>query len=287
MFEAEQRRRVYLTLVGPARVHQFHVSLELGLRLERHVALGLALLVRADEVTLREVNFQRVVVLVVHVLELVVGAQVARQVGSLQVVHEGELIEVVLLAEVAPGVGQDLGTPLVGGVSVLDVLAELLDVVDSVFANEDGAALETDFAESFLVHGLEVASERLDIRESLRRVAIVHQTLQRAKLHPRGFSPCILVVDRLILFVLDCVFRVEFVPGERRVITDHNFVQLLLANAALGLLQQQANSQSTLVAHRLMVALSHSEVNDRLQTQEAVLADTLELFFSLSFCLKL
>jgi len=158
LFEAEQRRRVDLTLVGPARVDQLHVSLEFGLSLKSHVALGLALLVGADEVTLREVDLQRVVVLVVHVLELVVGAQVARQMGPLQVVHEAELIEVVLFAEVAPGVGQDLGTPLVGGVSVLDVLPELLDVVDAVLANKDSAALETDFAESFLVHRLEVAA---------------------------------------------------------------------------------------------------------------------------------
>ena len=59
---------------------------------------------------------------------------------SVQMLTEYIAIEEELLTEVTPGVRQDFGTALTGGISMLNVLPQLLHVVDTLLANEDCAA---------------------------------------------------------------------------------------------------------------------------------------------------
>ena len=84
-----------------------------------------------------------------------------------EVLTEDVAVEEELFTEIAPGMRQDLSPAVTRWVAMLDVRSQLLHVVDALLANEDGAALQTDEAESFLVRGLHVAPQALLVRELL------------------------------------------------------------------------------------------------------------------------
>lgn len=149
----KQRCHVDRASAPTLHVGQLNVGFHLILGLERNIALRFAFVVRANEMRFGEVLLEGRVIRVVHVFELVV-AQVTRQMHPLQVVQENEVVEEVLLAEVAPGVGQDFGALFGAGVAVLNVASQLFDVVDSLLTNKDGPASEANFAECLLMHCL-------------------------------------------------------------------------------------------------------------------------------------
>ena len=201
-----------------------------------------------------------------------------RQMSSLQMVHERKVIEKVLLTEVAPRVRQDFCTAICAHVTKLNVAAELLYMVYSVFSDEHSSTLKTDFAESFLVHWLQVTTKRFDIRECLWTLAVVHQTLKRPQLHTSSFCSRILVKDRLIFFVLNCVVRVKLIPCQSGVVANDNLLKLLFANTALLLVQKEADAQHALMADLFVIAAAHSKVDDGVWTQKTVLTDAFERF---------
>jgi len=143
---------------APDLVFNGHVSLELCLRAERHIALSLAYIKRAYIVTPREVILERLVVRVVYRLERgLLRAQVTLQVTPVEVVEEDQVVEEVLVAEVAVRVGQDLRLPVRPRVTLLDMQIEaLLHIVHTLLTDEDEAALETDIAKGLQVLTLEV-----------------------------------------------------------------------------------------------------------------------------------
>lgn len=95
------------------------------------------------------------VIRVIHVLELVI-AEVAGQVHSLEMVQENQIVEKVLLAEVTPGVGQNLGSFLRARVTMLNMVTQGLDMVDSLLSNEDSPSREADLTEGLLMDRLRV-----------------------------------------------------------------------------------------------------------------------------------
>jgi hypothetical protein len=96
---------------------------------EGHVALLLAVVVGAQVVRFTEVVLQARIVRVVHVLILPGGAQVTGQVLSVQVVVELQVIEEVLLAEIAPGVRQDLCLQICAHITMIDVCTQLFQMI--------------------------------------------------------------------------------------------------------------------------------------------------------------
>ena len=95
-------------------------------------------------------DFQRLIVVVVHVAVLL-AAQVARQVHTVEVLLEAVDVEEVLLAEVTPRVGKDLSALLIHWVTMLNMAPKGLHGVQALFPNEHGATLDANFAESLLV----------------------------------------------------------------------------------------------------------------------------------------
>ena len=83
-------------------------------------------------------DFQRLIVVVVHVAVLL-AAQVARQVHSVEVLLEAVDVEEVLLAEVAPRVGQYLSAPITRRVTMLNVVSQFLHVVDALLPYKHSA----------------------------------------------------------------------------------------------------------------------------------------------------
>ena len=133
------------------------MNLNFALALECDVAFGLALLVGTQVVRLREVDFKRGVVFVMAVL-LEVSAEIARQMKLMQVLLESLCVVEELFTKVTPGMRQDLSPSLGPGVTIFNMRAQFLDVVNTLLTNEDSAALETDFAEGLLMDLFEMAS---------------------------------------------------------------------------------------------------------------------------------
>jgi len=133
------------------------MDLNFALALECDVAFGLALLVGTQVVRLREVDFKRGVVFVMAVL-LEVSTEIACQMKLMQVLLERLCVVEELFTEVTPGMRQDLSPTLGPGVTIFNMRAQFLDVVNTLLTNEDGAALETDFAEGLLMDLFEMAS---------------------------------------------------------------------------------------------------------------------------------
>ena len=65
--EAKQGIRINFSLVDFARVNNVEMGLQLVLSLKSHVTLLFTLLVRAQKVRAAEVNFQALIIVVVHV----------------------------------------------------------------------------------------------------------------------------------------------------------------------------------------------------------------------------
>ncbi len=171
--EAKQSSSVDCIGLSDSVMHNVEMGFLLVFCLERDIAFRSALVIWTDEVGLGEVALQGGVVAVVHVLVMLV-AQVACQVHSLQMVQKDLVVEVVLLAEVAPRMGQDFCALLRPWVAVLNVISQLPHVVDALLSDEHRPARQTHLAESLLVRTLKVPSERLHIREVLRACAVVH-----------------------------------------------------------------------------------------------------------------
>lgn len=133
------------------------MDLNFAFALECDIAFGLALLVGTQVVRLREVDFKRGVVFVMAVL-LEVSAEIARQMKLMQVLFESLCVVEELFTEVTPGMRQDLSPTLGPGVTIFNMRAQFLDVVNTLLTNEDGATLETDFAEGLLMDLFEMAS---------------------------------------------------------------------------------------------------------------------------------
>jgi hypothetical protein len=171
--EAKQSSSVDCIGLSDSVMHNVEMGFLLVFCLERDIAFRSALVIWTDEVGFGEVALQGGVVAVVHVLVMLV-AQVTCQVHSLQMVQKDLVVEVVLLAEVAPRMGQDFCTLLRPWVAVLNVISQLPHVVDALLSDEHRPARQTHLAESLLVRTLKVPSERLHIREVLRACAVVH-----------------------------------------------------------------------------------------------------------------
>ena len=77
---------------------------------------------------------------------------------SRQVVVELLIVEEVLLAEVAPGVRQDLGLLFVARVSVINVSTQEVRVVEPLLFDKDQATFEAYLAVGLLVVAGEVGS---------------------------------------------------------------------------------------------------------------------------------
>jgi hypothetical protein len=80
-----------------------------------------------------------------------VAAQMTCQVLPVYMLDKSRIIEQELLAEVTVWMRHDLSVPFVTNVTIFDVGTELLDVIQSLLPDEDGSALEADFAECLLV----------------------------------------------------------------------------------------------------------------------------------------
>jgi hypothetical protein len=76
----------------------------------------------------------------------------------MQVLLESLCVVEELFTEVTPGMRQDLSPTIGPGVTIFNMRAQFLDVVNTLLTNKDRAALETDFAEGLLMDLFEMAS---------------------------------------------------------------------------------------------------------------------------------
>lgn len=89
-----------------------------------------------------------------------------------QVLAKHVAVEEIFLAKIAPGVRQNLSSSIIRWVAVFDVRAQLLHVVDPLFADKDRATFQADQAESLLMGLLHMAPQTLLVRELLFVLAV-------------------------------------------------------------------------------------------------------------------
>lgn len=150
-------------------------------------------------------------------------------------------IEEELLAEVTPGVGQNLSAPVTGRVAVLDMLPQLLHMVDPLLSYKDSAALKTDEAEGLLVRRFHMPSQAFLVRELFLVLAITDQTSECSKLHAFNLGRSVRVIDCLISPILVALMPhivVKFIPGERLVLSDNDFFELSFAERTIFVVHQ-------------------------------------------------
>ncbi len=107
---------------------------------EGNITLSLTLLVRAHKVGNCKVSFQVCILLIVHVF-IVIPAQMAGEVLSIQVIDENQVIEEIFLAKVTPRMGKDLCLFVCTRVSLLNMLLEELNIVEPLFSDKDETTL--------------------------------------------------------------------------------------------------------------------------------------------------
>lgn len=84
-------------------------------------------------------------------------------------------IEKVLAAKIAPWMRQNLSTSVACWVSILNVLSERLNVINSLFADENCTAFKTHQAKSLLVHSFHVLPKAVLVMEVLLCGAITDE----------------------------------------------------------------------------------------------------------------
>lgn len=101
-------------------------------------------------------NFKSLIVVIKHVTE-VLSTEMARQMHFMKMLAENTAVKEEFLAEIAPRMGQNLGTLLICRITMLDMGSQLLQVVDSLLANKHCTALKADQTEGLLMRGLHMA----------------------------------------------------------------------------------------------------------------------------------
>lgn len=96
---------------------------------------------------------------------------------SIQMIDENQLIEEILLAEITPGVRQDLCLSICSRVTLLNVLLKLLDVVESLFSDENETTFHANFAEGLLMLSLQMLLQSLNVVVLVSRTTIIDKAM--------------------------------------------------------------------------------------------------------------
>jgi hypothetical protein len=175
LFKFKAKQSISLGDFLSSLVFNVNVSLQLILSPKSHIAFVLAILIWADVMGSGKVSLEVKVGIVVNVLEYV-SAQVACEMHSTKMVKEQLVIEVILLAEIAPWMRQDFCLLLRAHISKLDMVLQIFDIVKLLLSNEDKPSFNTDPTESLLVVSFQMGLQRFLIVELviLLRASVDH-----------------------------------------------------------------------------------------------------------------
>ena len=93
---------------------------------------------------------------------------------TVEMLSKDDIIEEEFFAKIAPRVRQNLGSFIAGRVTVLNMTTQLLNVVDTLLADENCATLETDLTKRLLMCFFHMAPQTLFIGEMLFSRTICH-----------------------------------------------------------------------------------------------------------------
>lgn len=244
---------------------------EFVLGLEGYVALDFADLVGTDEVSLGEVVLKVLVLFVIDVF-VVVAAQMAGQMLSIEVLEELQVTEEELFAEVAVRVRQHVSELVVADVTVLDVASQGFHVVQALLSDEHSPSFEADFAEGLFVLGLQVALQTLLGWELLVAPAVVNHASEVSEPHAGLLGLVVVVVDGLVFLVLLALAHqllFEVGPLEIPVVGDNHLLQLSFADGALFVLHDESQPERAGVANVPVAADAQLKVGKLVHAQNA------------------
>jgi hypothetical protein len=180
---------------------------------------------------------------------------------TVDVVVELNVVEEEFLAEVAPGVGQNFRDFFGARVAMLDMIAQLFEVVDALFADEHGPSRQADAAVGLLVLAFEVAAEALRVWEDLLFLATttVHGTHQGSEGQTCGQGWLRIVMNGLVFPVSDDVLLapmrgLKHFPCDFLILGDEHFVELSAANLTLLIVHEEAHAQGAVHTDVFVVA---------------------------------
>ncbi len=93
---------------------------------------------------------------------------------SRQMIKEYLVIKEVLFAEIAPRMRQYFCLAIIACISKFNMCFQLLHVIDTLLPNKHQTTLQTNLAESLLVVHLQMTLERLNVVETVTRVALAY-----------------------------------------------------------------------------------------------------------------
>ena len=138
------------------------------------------------------------------------------------------------------------------------MIAQCLDVIKTLLADEHSASIQTDLAESLLVLSFKMALKRCHIWElRSRTITARYYTIQCAQLKTCFLSLRCMVVDGIILRILVTFLKKTFGrkrPSEISISSDDDFVKVRSTNGTLFILHDQPGPERTRVAHFIMIA---------------------------------
>ena len=130
------------------------VNIQMGLELvlsgESNVAFLLADIIRTQEMRETKVLLQRVIVVVEHVT-VCFTTQMTRQMHPVQMIMENSGIKEELFTEIAPRMRQYLCATITRWITVFNMIAQLLHVIDSLLSDKDSASFQTHQTEGLLM----------------------------------------------------------------------------------------------------------------------------------------
>ena len=213
--------------------------------------------------TLRKMSFEVLIIGVVHVL-VMRRAQMARQMLLVQMIEEDEIIEEELITEVAERMRQDLAMMVISHVALLEMIAQRLDVVKALFANEHCATSQANLTEGLLMLSFEMALQRRLVGE-LRAATITagNHAVQSAQCKTGFLGLGRMVIDRVILRVHVALLQESLgceLPIQVSIGCDDDFVQVRSANGALLILHDESRPQGAYVTNLVVVTWTKSKV---------------------------
>lgn len=158
-------------------------------------------------------------------------------------------------------------------------------MVDPLLADKDCATFETDLAKGLLMYLFKMATQALDVRKHVRVVAVKHQALQRPKLRASSLRLFVVVHDRIIFLIFNSFLApplLELRPCKGLVAGHKDLFELSLADGALLILHNEAQTQAAFLTSVLMITDSHCEEVDWVIAQNAVVRVAHITFNSLS-----
>jgi len=132
------------------------------------------------------------------------------------VLKERQVVKHEFFTEVAVGMRQDLSVSSICYISMLDMISQGLNIIKSLFSDEDESPFQAYFTKCLFVLGFQVSLKRWDVWKLLSRTrTAVDHAIQRSLVETHSLCFSVLEINRVVFGVLLTTlfhFLIEILP---------------------------------------------------------------------------